>query len=78
MSARILAVDDTPPNLRLLEALLAKDGYEVVTASSGEEALRAIAEPALGPSETSRHAGVAVVIGFCIAQIASPPLGGCA
>jgi len=44
MSARILAVDDTPPNLRLLEALLAKDGYEVVTASSGEEALRAIAE----------------------------------
>ena len=44
MSARILAVDDTPQNLRLLEALLSRDGYEVVTAASGDEALRAIAE----------------------------------
>jgi len=45
MSAeKILAVDDTPQNLRLLEALLAKDGYAVVTASSGDEALRMIAE----------------------------------
>jgi adenylate cyclase len=42
--ARVLAVDDTPQNLRLLEALLAKDGYAVVTASSGNEALRVIAE----------------------------------
>jgi class 3 adenylate cyclase len=45
MSAeKILAVDDTPQNLRLLEALLAKDGYAVVTAVSGDEALRVIAE----------------------------------
>src|SRR5205814_9262612 len=44
MSARILAVDDTPQNLRLLEAFLSRDGYEVVTAASGDEALRAIAE----------------------------------
>jgi adenylate cyclase len=43
-AAKILAVDDTPPNLRLLEALLAKDGYAVVTASSGDEALRAVVE----------------------------------
>jgi class 3 adenylate cyclase len=41
---KILAVDDTPQNLRLLEALLAKDGYSVVTAGSGDEALRVIAE----------------------------------
>ena len=37
--ARILAVDDKPENLRLLEAILVPSGYEVVTASSGDEAL---------------------------------------
>ena len=36
---RILAVDDIPQNLRLLEAVLAPNGYEVVTAATGEEAL---------------------------------------
>jgi class 3 adenylate cyclase len=36
---KILAVDDTPENLRLLEALLAPQGYELVSASSGGEAL---------------------------------------
>ncbi len=35
----ILAVDDQPPNLRLLEAILAPRGYRVVTASSGEQAI---------------------------------------
>ena len=40
----ILAVDDTPQNLRLLEALLVHDGYEVVTATAGDDALRLIAE----------------------------------
>ena len=39
MSAKILAVDDIPQNLRLLEAVLAPHGYTVVTASTGEEAL---------------------------------------
>lgn len=39
MSAKILAVDDIPQNLRLLEAVLAPQGYTVVTASTGEEAL---------------------------------------
>jgi adenylate cyclase len=42
--ARVLVVDDQPPNVRLLEALLAPRGYEVVTASSGEDALEVVAE----------------------------------
>ena len=36
---RVLAIDDTPANLRLVEALLVPQGYEVITASSGAEAL---------------------------------------
>ena len=40
--ARVLVVDDQPPNIRLLEAILAPRGYDVRTASSGEEALAAI------------------------------------
>jgi adenylate cyclase len=35
----VLVVDDQPPNIRLLEAILMPRGYEVVTAASGEEAL---------------------------------------
>jgi adenylate cyclase len=35
----ILTVDDQPPNLRLLEAVLSPQGYRVITASSGEQAL---------------------------------------
>jgi adenylate cyclase len=35
----VLAVDDQPPNLRLLEAVLSPRGYRVIMASSGEEAL---------------------------------------
>jgi adenylate cyclase len=35
----VLAVDDQPPNLRLLDAILSPRGYQVVTASSGEQAL---------------------------------------
>jgi adenylate cyclase len=38
-AGKILAVDDTPENLRLLEAVLVPRGYEVLTARSGEEAL---------------------------------------
>jgi adenylate cyclase len=37
--AKVLAVDDTPENLRLIEALLTPKGYDVVTASSGRAAL---------------------------------------
>lgn len=44
MNARpkILAVDDTPENLRLLDALLAPQGYDLITASSAEDALALI------------------------------------
>jgi class 3 adenylate cyclase len=36
---KILAIDDTPENLRLIEALLVPAGYDVVTAASGRDAL---------------------------------------
>jgi class 3 adenylate cyclase len=35
----VLAVDDLPQNLRLLDAVLSPRGYRVLTAASGEEAL---------------------------------------
>lgn len=41
---RILVVDDTPQNVRLLEAILVPRGYTVVTASSGQQALDRVAE----------------------------------
>jgi class 3 adenylate cyclase len=42
MSGRILVVDDTPVNVKLLGDLLTVKGYTVVTASSGKEALEKI------------------------------------
>ena len=42
MSARILVVDDIPANVRLLEAKLAAEYFEVVSASSGKDALALI------------------------------------
>jgi adenylate cyclase len=39
---RILVVDDTPANVKLLEDLLAFQGYQVEAAESGEEALESI------------------------------------
>ena len=39
---RILVVDDTPANVRLLEAVLGPRGYEMRTAGSGPEALEAV------------------------------------
>ena len=44
MSARILVVDDTPANVKLLVDLLGARGYTAVAASSGEQALARIAE----------------------------------
>jgi len=38
-SVTILAVDDLPQNLRLLDAILSPRGYRVLTATSGEKAL---------------------------------------
>lgn len=43
MTARILIVDDIPTNVRLLEVRLSAEYYDVVTASSGPEALEIIA-----------------------------------
>jgi two-component system cell cycle response regulator len=39
VTARVLIVDDIPTNVRLLEARLSAEYYDVVTASSGPEAL---------------------------------------
>ncbi len=36
---RILVVDDVPPNVRLLEAVLAPRGYDVISATDGARAL---------------------------------------
>ena len=43
MSARILVVDDEPRYLRLIEANLASDGYQVIKASNGQEAVDRVA-----------------------------------
>jgi adenylate cyclase len=40
---RILVVDDTPHNIKVVEAMLAPRGYDVSAAASGEEALLKIA-----------------------------------
>lgn len=44
MTARILVVDDIPANLRLLEAKLLAEYYEVALAGSGPEALARVAD----------------------------------
>ena len=41
-SAKILVVDDTPQNVRLLADLLGAKGYTVLTAASGAEALEQV------------------------------------
>jgi class 3 adenylate cyclase len=41
-SRKILVVDDTPQNLKLMDAILSPRGYTVVTASSGAEALQKV------------------------------------
>jgi adenylate cyclase len=41
--ARILVVDDVPPNVRLLEAVLVPRGYEVISATDGARALELVA-----------------------------------
>lgn len=43
MTARVLIVDDIPTNVRLLEARLTAEYFEVETASSGKEALAIVA-----------------------------------
>jgi DNA-binding NarL/FixJ family response regulator len=43
-AGRILVVDDVARNIRLLEALLTPEGYEVIGAGSGSEALERVAD----------------------------------
>ena len=40
MTRRILVVDDEPAQLTLMDKVLGGHGYQVVTASSGQEAIR--------------------------------------
>lgn len=40
MGKKILVVDDDPTSLKLLDLVLNKEGYQVMTASNGLEALR--------------------------------------
>lgn len=42
MSARVLVVDDILPNVKLLEAKLASEYYDVLTATSGPEAIEKV------------------------------------
>ncbi len=42
--AKLLVVDDTPMNVKLLSDRLAARGYEVATAASGAEALERVKE----------------------------------
>jgi class 3 adenylate cyclase len=42
--ATILAVDDQPQNLRLLDAILTPRGYRIVTATSGKDAIALLAD----------------------------------
>ncbi len=41
-SMRVLIVDDDPPSLKLTAFLLAEEGYEVITADNGLDALRLV------------------------------------
>lgn len=42
---RVMVVEDSPTNLRLITKLLEKEGYQVITAVDGEEALeKAVSE----------------------------------
>ena len=41
---KIIVTDDEPMNLKMTEFLLKKSGFEVITASSGPECLKAVKE----------------------------------
>jgi len=46
MTARVLVVDDLVPNVRLLEAKLTAEYYDVVTATDGPTALEIVEKEA--------------------------------
>lgn len=41
---RVLVVDDDPPSVKMISFLLREEGYTVLTAADGEEALRSVQE----------------------------------
>ncbi|HLY05256.1 MAG TPA: response regulator, partial [Rhizomicrobium sp.] len=43
MTARVLVVDDIPSNIKLLEARLVAEYFDVVSAANGQDALASIA-----------------------------------
>ena len=51
--ATVLVVDDLPQNVRLMDAVLSPQGFTVVSASSGEEALELLARAAARTSSCS-------------------------
>ena len=53
--AVVLVVDDLPPNLKLMDAVLSPRGFIVQTATTGEEALEQLATRAPRP-RPPRHA----------------------
>jgi CheY-like chemotaxis protein len=44
MAYKILVVDDEPPIVRLMEFILAREGYEMIVAVNGQEALERVNE----------------------------------
>ena len=55
MTARVLVVDDIPSNVKLLEAKLGAEYFDVVTAGSGPEALATIEEEKPRHRSARRH-----------------------
>lgn len=48
MSEKVLVVDDDPGIVRLMERFLQREGYEVITATNGLQALKAAKNEQLG------------------------------
>ena len=66
---KILLVDDNPHIVRTLEIMLSDDGNEVVTSSSGEEAIEKLAEHAVDiaswpPKRAQDHGGRDLGLGY--------------
>ena len=53
--AKVLVVDDTPQNVKLLADILTAKGYTAITAASGEEALSKFAVGGAGHRAARHH-----------------------
>lgn len=62
----VLVVDDLAANLRMLERLLVADGFLVLTATNGEEAVRAVADA--GPDMVLMDVRMPVCDGFAACE----------